>query len=230
MSGKRFRELDLFIGSAAERWIRRNVKGEPSGFKRATFATLPEVVRIAILQRLVIRHAGKSPNERLLGKLDDLVRSGKPSSRIRVGKQIGFRNSYDRVTIVHEGPESETPNAGWAIDITRLPAGEEGARVKQLILSGDRTRALFDLAAVAFPLTVSPLVAGDTIIPFGGTGSRKAKEIMIDLKIPREARWGRTTVRDADGKILWIPGVVRSNGAPVSDGTRRLLCLTARPL
>ncbi|HZW35584.1 MAG TPA: tRNA lysidine(34) synthetase TilS, partial [Candidatus Deferrimicrobiaceae bacterium] len=61
----------------------------------------------------------------------------------------------------------------------------------------------------------------------GMDAEKKAKEILIDRKVPREERWGRPVVCDAEGKILWIPGVVRSAHAPVRGGTRRTVVLRA---
>jgi len=47
--------------------------------------------------------------------------------------------------------------------------------------------------------------AGDRMIPFGMTGSRKIQDILVDAKIPRAER-GRVLVVECDGEIIWIPG------------------------
>jgi len=54
------------------------------------------------------------------------------------------------------------------------------------------------------------------------------KEILIDRKVPREERWGRPVVCDAEGAILWIPGVLRSALAPVTPKTRKTALLRIR--
>jgi len=94
---------------------------------------------------------------------------------------------------------------------------------------------VFDAAALRLPLTVRPLRAGDRIRPFGGSaggnardGEKKVKEILIDRKIPRDERWGRLVVCDAEGAILWIPGVLRSAHAPVTPDTRKTALLWIR--
>jgi hypothetical protein len=46
--------------------------------------------------------------------------------------------------------------------------------------------------------------------------------------VPRDERWGRPVVRDADGAILWIPGVLRSASAPVTPATRNVALLRIR--
>ena len=114
-------------------------------------------------------------------------------------------------------------------------AGGKGtaAQAKRLAAKGDAE--LFDAACLTLPLTVRPLRAGDRILPFGHSiggdrrvGGKKAKEILIDRKVPREERWGRPVVCGADGAILWIPGVLRSAHAPVTPETRKTALLRIR--
>jgi tRNA(Ile)-lysidine synthase len=107
---------------------------------------------------------------------------------------------------------------------------EERARISpgriRRLADGERCAA-FDKEMIASPLSVRPLRAGDRIRPFGLDADKKVKEILIDRKVPREERWGRAVVCDADGKILWIPGVLRSAHAPVTPKTRRTVVLRA---
>ena len=90
--------------------------------------------------------------------------------------------------------------------------------------------AAFDGEKLPSPLSVRGLKAGDRIRPFGLDADKKVKEILIDRKVPREERWGRPVVCDAEGKILWIPGVLRSAHAPVTPKTRRTVVLRAELL
>ncbi|MGZ9163468.1 MAG: tRNA lysidine(34) synthetase TilS [Candidatus Deferrimicrobiaceae bacterium] len=90
--------------------------------------------------------------------------------------------------------------------------------------------AAFDGEKLPSPLSVRGLKAGDRIRPFGLDADKKVKEILIDRKVPREERWGRPVVCDAEGKILWIPGVLRSAHAPVTPKTRRTVVLRAERL
>ena len=107
------------------------------------------------------------------------------------------------------------------------------AQAKRLAGKGDAE--VFDAAGLMLPLTVRPLRAGDRIRPFGRgagkdarDGEKKVKEILIDRKIPRDDRWGRPVVCDAEGAILWIPGVLRSAHAPVTPETRKTTLLRIR--
>jgi tRNA(Ile)-lysidine synthetase-like protein len=107
------------------------------------------------------------------------------------------------------------------------------AQAKRLAAKGDAE--VFDASGLTLPLAVRPLRAGDRIRPFGGSaggvardGEKKVKEILIDRKIPRDDRWGRPVVCDAEGAILWIPGVLRSAHAPVTPETRETVFLRVR--
>ena len=151
-----------------------------------------------------------------------------PGARIRVSTGTGNRsilrlNGPGRYEIA-EGNEVKSYKSGHPAEIRweehgRIPTGS----LKRLAI-GERT-AVFDPGIISRPLTVRPLRRGDRIRPFGLDAEKKVKEILIDRKVPREERWGRPVVCDADGRILWIPGVVRSAIAPVSDRTRRTVLL-----
>jgi tRNA(Ile)-lysidine synthase len=251
MLGERFRELDELVGGTAERWMKRHVKGDPPVFSRAPFSKLPSVVRAAVLQRLLFRHAGRSPNERLIERLDRLVRAGGPSAMVDAGRGVLLRNRYDLtlvttkeqsvgnsrfdeavIEIVDDRPRSlDIPSdPPVRFEITRVSAASTRACLETLPPEVESATACFDTAAVSFPLRIEPLRRGRAVVPFGASGSRKMKEIMIDRKIPRDLRWGRPTLIDASGTLLWVPGVVRSDHAPVTRETRRVLCVTVRPL
>lgn len=85
--------------------------------------------------------------------------------------------------------------------------------------------AVFDMEKLSSPLCIRALRAGDRIRPFGLGADKKVKEILIDRKVPREERWGRPVVCDSRGEILWIPGILRSDHAPVSRRTSRTIVL-----
>lgn len=85
--------------------------------------------------------------------------------------------------------------------------------------------AVFDMEKLSSPLCIRALRAGDRIRPFGLDADKKVKEILIDRKVTREERWGRPVVCDSEGKILWIPGILRSAHAPVTRRTSRTIVL-----
>jgi len=215
--GERFRELDEYLGGEARRWIRRNAKAAEGSvtIPRKRYAGLPSALRARILQEICFVFLGKSPNERLLGTMDKTICSGKPSGRVKLGGLWELTNRYDEARF-RRGTEMPLRPAG------KLRVEEAGkltpARARRIAAGGDSE--VFDADGLRLPLTIRPVRQGDRILPFGRTGEKKLKEVLIDRKVPREERWGRPAVFDSDGNILWIPGVMRSGLAPVTRKTR----------
>lgn len=255
--GERFREIDEFLESAAARWIGRHVRrGAGRGevrFNRVAFAGLPSLLRMRILLDLAVERTGIAPSGRLLEGMDRLVVSGGPSASLSVGGRATMSRRYGEVSLAkcdRAVPPSGPGTAGGAIrrslpaaagirgpgayplrDGAALVVGERvnpGAARLRSRAKGERI-AYFDAEGLEWPIRVRPLRAGDRIRPFGMNGGKKIKEILIDRKIPRAERWGRPAVCDARGRILWIPGVVRSAWAAVPAGARAVLRFEMRP-
>jgi tRNA(Ile)-lysidine synthase len=247
--GERLREIDGYLDLSARRWIRRHVRPHAQGnesvaFRRKTYAKLPKALRARILQTLCLERRGIAPKERLIVGMDTLILKGGPSARIRTGKGMVLGCRYEDAVLGAEPagePHGTRTGALRADGPGAYPIGgpegrvlvwDEGKAVPQrrlrTLAKGERAAA-FDAAAVRMPLTVRPLRAGDRIRPFGMAASKKVKEVLIDRKVPREERWGRPVVCDAAGDILWIPGVARSDHAPVTGGTCRVMILRLVP-
>ena len=155
------------------------------------------------------------------------------------GRKIRKKTGTPEPVVRMEGPGMYTWNAGGPHDDDVPPGSLRAFRWKEQgkiaperirrLAEGERCAA-FDKEMVVSPLSVRPLRAGDRIRPFGLEADKKVKEILIDRKVPREERWGRPVVFDAEGKILWIPGVLRSDHAPVTPKTRRTVVLRAELL
>jgi len=235
--GERFREIDEYLESAARRWMKRNVAGGDGGkqgsareaavatgqaqFQRGPFGKLPSALRKKILQLICFERIGIAPNERLLESLDRLLVSGGPSARLNIGKGALLRCRYGRAVLeIDKRPETD-PTGGSAGIVWEERGRIAPAGLKRLAM-GERAAA-FDADAVQLPLGIRTLEAGDRIHPFGLVAEKKVKEVLIDRKVPREERWGRPVVCDAEGRILWVPGVVRSALAPVTGKTRRAM-------
>jgi tRNA(Ile)-lysidine synthetase-like protein len=75
-------------------------------------------------------------------------------------------------------------------------------------------------------ITVRAPRPGDRIRPFGMDGSKKLSDVFIDKKVPRRER-ERCVVVEADGEILWVPGVVAAEATRV-HGVEASIQLTAR--
>lgn len=91
-------------------------------------------------------------------------------------------------------------------------------RVASWMCEGRPDRAAFELPAGASTAEVRNRRPGDRIRPLGSSGERKLKQLLIDRKMPREAR-SRLPLLLVGGRIVWVPGVTidedfRLRGAP----------------
>src|SRR5690606_8410385 len=100
--------------------------------------------------------------------------------------------------------------------------GEAGLKV-------DRHGALFDADLLVWPLVVRTRQSGDRIKPNGVIGTKKVKDMFIDLKIEPSMRDRTPLIADGDGRIIWIPGIRRSRHAMVSELTIRAAMLRFEP-
>ena len=94
----------------------------------------------------------------------------------------------------------------WTVAWTAEAAPERQQR--------EGTRAWF----VPGKLTVRSGRAGDRIVPLGGTGHRSVVRCLQEAKVPRSRR-GSWPVVEAEGCVVWIPGVCRSNDLLPAQGT-----------
>ncbi len=81
-----------------------------------------------------------------------------------------------------------------------------------------RRVAIFDASSVG-AFTVRPVLPGDRIRPYGRSFHRKVRDVLREGGVPVEAR-GAIWVVQAAGEVLWIPGLLRGDGAPVRETTK----------
>jgi tRNA(Ile)-lysidine synthase len=102
------------------------------------------------------------------------------------------------------------------------------ARASERRVAPGRWRAVFDAVACGDgALRIRAPVPGDRVRPLGLGGSKKVQDVFVDAKVPRFERAGWPIVEATDGEILWLPGLVRADRAPISSSTRRYLVLEA---
>ncbi|HZG69927.1 MAG TPA: tRNA lysidine(34) synthetase TilS [Chondromyces sp.] len=82
-------------------------------------------------------------------------------------------------------------------------------------------------AEVTLPIIIRTRKSGDRISLKGTKGSKKIKDLFIDSKVPLELRDQWPIVTDSSGKILWVPGLKRSNfEARQFNDKHLILCYT----
>ena len=107
-------------------------------------------------------------------------------------------------------------------DATRMLVEDAGA---------GRQFALFDPALVCEPLHVRAAGIGLRIRPFGFAGSRKVRDLLADAGVPRYQRANWPVVVDAEGQVLWLPGIRAAGyGALSQSSTTAVLLYTTASL
>ncbi|MED4601870.1 tRNA lysidine(34) synthetase TilS [Paenibacillus validus] len=153
------------------------------------------------------------------------------SVRMDVDSRLTFRREYDRV-MIHRMVLPPPPYAYHVSEgQTELFIPETGARMVFRWLEPDDPmpsvlgvrEAVFDVMDMSFPLSVRSRQTGDRMSPLGLNGSKKVKDMFIDAKVPPYLRERTPVVTDAEGRILWLPGVRRSAQALVREDGRRKL-------
>jgi tRNA(Ile)-lysidine synthase len=124
------------------------------------------------------------------------------------------------------GPEPGTGTASVRIPLGSLLLEVERAHAPPPDLVNPDLAA-FDLEALDPPLLARTWRAGDSLVPFGMTGRKKVSDLLNEQKIPRNQRRDIHVVEDQRG-ILWVIGHRRSNRAPITAETHRLLVLRVR--
>ncbi|WP_139492577.1 tRNA lysidine(34) synthetase TilS [Brevibacillus dissolubilis] len=151
-----------------------------------------------------------------------------PSAAVHLANQVVVERMYEHIHISKEATfEQVQPFALPLILPGTTWIGQNGTVIHASYL--DRAphwhgftanQAVFDADQLEEMLHVRSRRPGDRITLSGGT--QKLKELLIDAKVPKQAR-DRIPLILAGDVIIWVPGVRRSAHAQVSDRTTRFL-------
>ncbi|SDE54201.1 tRNA(Ile)-lysidine synthase [Paenibacillus sp. UNCCL117] len=166
------------------------------------------------------------------------VRPQAANFRLPLDSSLTLSREYDRV-MLHT---MMLPPVPYAYEIaegqTELAIAETGALLHLGWFKGENAptagaesvwRAVFDAVDMSFPLRVRSRLPGDRMSVYGLNGSKKVKDIFIDAKVPVRLRERIPIVEDAQGRILWLPGVRRSSLAMVREESEHKLVLELQP-
>ena len=94
----------------------------------------------------------------------------------------------------------------------KLSKSRGGEVKKPIVITNDNSNYICRLSSdeVRLPLTVRTRKMGDRIAIKGMNGTKKLKDIFIDMKIGKEERDLWPVVVDSLDRIVWIPGIKKS--------------------
>ena len=232
------RSVDGFLRRAAAREL-SGMLPDGSDLDLSRFARLDPALRIPVLRQYLATHLGslRRLNREHLQGLSDLCLAGPANGEISLPGGWRAVRQYDRLRIADRAPAvranfstplsfegtTEIAEAGLAFVARLVGAGE-------VAMPSDHSAALFDVQAIAADgLTARNFMPGDRIRPLGMAGTRKVKDVFIEKKLPLRLR-GRFPVVAMGARIVWLPGILRGDGALVSTASRTVLQIRARQL
>jgi tRNA(Ile)-lysidine synthase len=149
-------------------------------------------------------------------QLFSLIKSSKPSLKLDFPNGLKIIRSYnecrfqfgERKREPYRFELSETgtvhlPN-GSEIRIDFHASGLKKTDANEIILNREE---------IVLPIIIRTRENGDRMTVKGMTGTKKIKDIFIDNKVPMSERDSWPIVTDATGRILWVPGLKKSNFA-----------------
>ncbi|MBY6038510.1 tRNA lysidine(34) synthetase TilS [Fictibacillus nanhaiensis] len=145
-----------------------------------------------------------------------LLGSEHPSGFLHFPSGLFVSRTYDRCTLSFEPVKNEEESSyDFSLELpgrVELPNGIMTAEITDCEPLSTRGKDVFVFSwnDVSLPLRVRTRRPGDRMA-IAGVGTRKLKDIFIDAKVRQEERSVWPIVVDANGSIIWIPGLKHTN-------------------
>lgn len=158
---------------------------------------------------------------------NEFIKIGKTGKKINISEGYTIEISYNNIIISKISEKISNFNYNIAIDIP-LFIKEIGKTVICNVLDvkeynpNDKATVSLDYDVIIGKLTARNREDGDNIVPCGMTGSKKLKDIFIDMKIPVDERPRKLIIAD-EHNILWVEGYRIHNSYKVSSSTIKVL-------
>ncbi len=197
----------------------------------------------ALVRRIIRRAVNAVEGLRGIGfihieALLELVKSGHSGDRIYLPRGVRAIKGYSTLTITSdhtaaveahtiEGPgDVVIREASMVLSCMVVDAAGAGPKID----GGDgRKAALFDSAALPFPLHVRSRKPGDYFYPSGFGKKKKLQDFFVDEKVPRDLRDGIPLLL-RDGEIVWIIGYRTDERYRIEKNTVKALKFEIKPL
>jgi tRNA(Ile)-lysidine synthase len=218
-------EADFIARAAAEAMkaiARGGAPGLPAGataLARAGLAALHPAVARRLVADLVARLPGRRGTAAVEAVLD-LARG--PSGRVAdLGGGVRAEARYGLLVLAPARAEPDRDAGPVTLRVPGLtPVPWAGLSIEAAYRAADGAKGWIyvDPKAVTLPLVARPRRAGDRFRPAGmGGRSRSLKRLLIDRKVPRDAR-DRSCLVVAPEGIVWVVGLRQDGRFMVQDG------------
>jgi tRNA(Ile)-lysidine synthase len=193
-------------------------------FDRAALAALHPAVRARVIRALAER-LDVSLDHAVTRIAADFAATGASGRAIDLGGALTFGIDLDRAVLGSASPAGEERvltiedagpgNGAVVLAGTAIPVAWGGDAPCRR-----RRTERFPVETLRFPLVVRSRRPGDRIRLSGGT--RKVKKILLEGRIPLSERHRVPLVVDAEGQVIWIPGVARAESTARGDAYAEL--------
>ncbi|WP_338865680.1 tRNA lysidine(34) synthetase TilS [Myxococcus stipitatus] len=183
----------------------RRVRLEDGSLEAVAVRALEVPLRRRVLARLLAEHGVETD----AATVERGMRAVEQGGSATVGRGSRLRATGGRVRCVAPGPvqaprggrelclegagaQGVLEGTGWVfrVESHAPPAGMHG-----LALARD----------LCWPLTVRTRKPGDRVRT--RAGQRRLQDVLVDLRVPAESRDSRPVVLDAEGTVVWLPGL-----------------------
>ena len=242
---RELRALDEYVSGEGRRELNRRLLA-PNRLALAGFGELASALSSSMIREWLRENRGdlRGVYRAEIERISRFCAAAAPGSIIRLAHGWRLRGEYgcavlelERAPAIGLTPFAfEVPDQGMieagAADFTFIAQlrrrGAAGFPCKLADLGATQMEAFFDTGQIEGGLIVRSFRHGDRIRPLGMSGTRKVHDVFVDRKLPRERR-GSWPIVESQSEILWIPGMLRSRFALITEATGKLLQLKAKP-
>lgn len=177
----------------------------------------PEVA--ARVLRLVLRRFGRMPGRAGTRAALEFIKSGRSGGQVHLPGGVRIERDFDLIRVAREevapGYDVTADIGGRGSGSARVRIGDRHLEVRwgEGPLAGPKSSIPDD---AVFPLRVRGWRPGDRVRL--AYGSKKLKKVFAERRMDRRARREAPVLSDAEGRVLWVPGVVRVDGVPEAGG------------
>lgn len=232
------KDEDDFMESETKRRFEQIINATPKDcfFSRESYLTLPVALQRRLIT-LILKYLSPKAETYDYTKVElirsALIQTNTPSMVLHLNEHISFIREYDQI---HMGQGKLEPHNDYAYITDTFPfhqtISEAGMEIFMDVKTGedifpvknkDLNQMHLDLDQIALPIMIRNRRQGDRINIVGLKGTKKVKDIFIDEKVPPSQRERIPIIVDADGQLLWIPGIRKSEQSAVTGHTVRIL-------
>ena len=198
---------DSYIQKETDSCYRKIVKDKK--IKINSFNSLDEIIRIYLLEKYLREIYGDDVSNITAKHLDiimdNLIKNGSIKFHLPLNK-IGIIEYNEFKVVDNEEPKYYEYTFYDKIEFN-------GKRIVVDNTTNLTTNYVIHLNSneIELPFHVRCKKPGDRMYVKNMNGSRKVSDIFTDIKMPKEIRDTYPIVTDSTGKIIWIPGVKKSN-------------------